>query len=72
ILTLKPVNNSSEVIQRCLNPNSVQGKNLQTCWKRYQHFYYVTLFLICNNKLITDNISHKSTRTKCILNMKYY
>ncbi|XP_067259783.1 cytolytic toxin-alpha-like isoform X2 [Chanodichthys erythropterus] len=33
ILTLKPVNNSSEVIQRCLNPNSAQGKNLQTCWK---------------------------------------
>ncbi|XP_048052304.1 chemokine (C-X-C motif) ligand 18b isoform X1 [Megalobrama amblycephala] len=33
ILTLKPVNNSNEVIQRCLNPNSAQGKNLQTCWK---------------------------------------
>ncbi|XP_048052303.1 cytolytic toxin-alpha-like isoform X2 [Megalobrama amblycephala] len=31
ILTLKPVNN---FIQRCLNPNSAQGKNLQTCWKR--------------------------------------
>ncbi|XP_051741722.1 cytolytic toxin-alpha-like isoform X2 [Ctenopharyngodon idella] len=34
ILTLKPVNNTSEVMQRCLNPNSAQGKNLQICWKR--------------------------------------
>nr|AXF84166.1 chemokine ligand 18b [Ctenopharyngodon idella] len=34
ILTLKPVNNISEVVQRCLNPSSAQGKNLQTCWKR--------------------------------------
>ncbi|XP_051741637.1 cytolytic toxin-alpha-like isoform X1 [Ctenopharyngodon idella] len=33
ILTLKPVNNTSEVMQRCLNPNSAQGKNLQICWK---------------------------------------
>ncbi|XP_059410590.1 C-X-C motif chemokine 11-like [Carassius carassius] len=33
ILTLKPVNNSTEVIQRCLSPETKQGINLQTCWK---------------------------------------
>ncbi|XP_026057931.1 C-X-C motif chemokine 11-like [Carassius auratus] len=34
ILTLKPVNNSSEVIQRCLSPETKQGINLQLCWNR--------------------------------------
>ncbi|XP_052403014.1 C-X-C motif chemokine 10 [Carassius gibelio] len=33
ILTLKPVNNSPEGIQRCLSPETKQGINLQTCWK---------------------------------------
>uniref|UniRef100_A0A8C1VIB9 Chemokine interleukin-8-like domain-containing protein n=1 Tax=Cyprinus carpio TaxID=7962 RepID=A0A8C1VIB9_CYPCA len=32
ILTLKPVNNSTEVVQRCLSPETKQGINLQTCW----------------------------------------
>uniref|UniRef100_A0A8C1KZ54 Chemokine interleukin-8-like domain-containing protein n=1 Tax=Cyprinus carpio TaxID=7962 RepID=A0A8C1KZ54_CYPCA len=32
ILTLKPVNKSTEVVQRCLSPETKQGINLQTCW----------------------------------------
>ncbi|XP_042617582.1 chemokine (C-X-C motif) ligand 18b isoform X1 [Cyprinus carpio] len=32
ILTLKPVNKSTEVLQRCLSPETKQGNNLQTCW----------------------------------------
>ncbi|XP_016124870.1 C-X-C motif chemokine 11-like [Sinocyclocheilus grahami] len=34
ILTLKPVNNTSEVVQRCLSPDTKQGINLQLCWNR--------------------------------------
>ncbi|KAK7165871.1 hypothetical protein R3I93_005834 [Phoxinus phoxinus] len=33
ILTLKHGNNSSKGIERCLDPNTLQGKNLQSCWK---------------------------------------
>ncbi|XP_042573385.1 C-X-C motif chemokine 11-like isoform X2 [Cyprinus carpio] len=32
ILTLKPVNNSTKINQRCLSPETKQGNNLQTCW----------------------------------------
>ncbi|XP_016110533.1 C-X-C motif chemokine 11-like [Sinocyclocheilus grahami] len=34
ILTLKPVNNSTEVVQRCLSPETKQGINLQACWNK--------------------------------------
>ncbi|KAF4118417.1 chemokine (C-X-C motif) ligand 18b [Onychostoma macrolepis] len=34
ILTLKPVNKSTEVVQRCLNPETKQGINLQACWNK--------------------------------------
>ncbi|XP_043102154.1 C-X-C motif chemokine 10-like [Puntigrus tetrazona] len=34
ILTLKPVNNSTEVVKRCLSPETKQGINLQTCWNK--------------------------------------
>ncbi|KAG1956253.1 chemokine (C-X-C motif) ligand 18b [Pimephales promelas] len=33
ILKLKQASNSSKVIERCLDPNTLQGKNLQSCWK---------------------------------------
>ncbi|XP_073699015.1 chemokine (C-X-C motif) ligand 18b [Garra rufa] len=34
ILTLKPANNTTEVVQRCLSPETKQGMNLQICWNR--------------------------------------
>ncbi|KAK2909202.1 hypothetical protein QQF64_000695 [Cirrhinus molitorella] len=34
ILTLKPVNKTTEVTQRCLSPETKQGINLQLCWNR--------------------------------------
>ncbi|KAK2909201.1 hypothetical protein QQF64_000696 [Cirrhinus molitorella] len=34
ILTMKPVNNTTEVTQRCLSPETKQGINLQLCWNR--------------------------------------